>query len=167
MIEVELKAIVNDVQKIKKILESFAEVERPYQKKDIYFKKDDFIVRLREDIENIVTFKKKVIEDGVEVSEENEFVVGDPTVFIKFLHLSGFKEYYHKNKNGCSYKYDELTFDLSLVNNLGWYLEIEKLVGKKDDIENAKKQIMKMLKRVGLENNIESRTYEQLILNTK
>lgn len=164
MIEVELKAIVNDIHKTKKTLESFAEVERQYQKNDIYFKRDDFVVRIREDVQNIVTFKKKIIDNGIEVSEENEFTVDNASLFTKFLGLSGYKEYYRKNKSGCSYKYDGLNFDLSLVNNIGWFLEIEKLVKHNKDVDSAKEQIMKMLKRVGLEKCIESRTYEQLIL---
>lgn len=167
MIEVEIKARINDLENIKKKLEHNAKLKRQYNKNDVYFKKEDFIVRIREDQQYVVTFKTKKIEDCMEVSEENEFVIENENVFIKMLQVIGFKEYFRKVKTGAEYHTDSLNLDLSLVNNLGWFLEIEKLVEKTEDIGSAKKEIVNMLKKLNLEDDIEVRTYEQLILENK
>ena len=92
-IEVELKAKVDDPDRIRNTLNQIAQHVRSYEKKDTYFTRQGLsgsLFRIRHDAGVCtVTYKKKSREDGIEVNREYEFNVSDELEFIGFCDYLG------------------------------------------------------------------------------
>jgi len=88
-------------------------------------------------------------------------------MFIQMLTLAGFNSYYKKEKIGYSLKTVEgIVFDISNVNDIGKFLEIEKLV-EEDKIEETIKELKEIMISLGLsEDQIETKSYAKLILES-
>ncbi|MEW5818095.1 MAG: class IV adenylate cyclase, partial [Spirochaetota bacterium] len=133
-VEVELKAWVDDKARVENWLNENCTFIRSYEKDDIYFApEDDVIKRLsfrlrREGKDSIVTIKEKAIVAGLEENIETEFSVSDGDAFVGFVTALGFKSYVRKRKRGKEYLSGGLRIELSDVECLGTFIEVEKLL---------------------------------------
>jgi len=176
--EVELKAWVDDPQAVRSFLREHAEFRKSYVKEDTYFCKSSegvegrtqFRLR-REGDAAVVTYKERSREAGTEMNREYEFTVSDPQTFTYFADAVGYIPCIHKRKEGELFSWAETNVELSLVADLGWFVEIEHMVefgeeGENDEaaIAQANEKIRSILSQIGIgSERIEERYYIELL----
>lgn len=177
-IEVEVKAWVENPDSLKDLLEKQHTFEKEYLKDDIYFlppgaeileKAESFYFRLRtENGEHIITRKEKTVTDGIEVNQEQEFTVSDSSQFEDLMYKLGCSVLVRKKKKGWKYSSKTSILELSHVDNLGYFIEIEKIIEDEKDISRAREEVKELLEGLGVsEDKIESRSYTSLLLERK
>ena len=168
MFEVELKAFIPP-QKIKRILklvnEKFKFIKEEI-KEDIYYSNKEKLIRIRKfnTSEKIITFKVKSLEKDIEINKEIEFKVDNTDNFVYFLEQIDFTILYKKIKKSLIYKKRNINIEINEVENLGSFLEIEKIIYDKNKLSSAKTEIYAIIKELKLQNNIEKKPYFELIL---
>ncbi|NBB91485.1 MAG: class IV adenylate cyclase [Spirochaetes bacterium] len=180
MYEVELKAWVDDVTDLQMRLESQCTYLREFDKRDRYFTAPECSAdpgavpqrfRLRRDGEKLVcTYKQKDLGQSVEVNVEREFEVSDEDAFLGLVRRLGCTPFVDKHKEGRQYEYNGLTVELSVVQGLGSFLEIERLLGDDaSDVERASAgaEVRAALETFGVgAERIEARPYTQMLLDS-
>ncbi|MDR2444726.1 MAG: CYTH domain-containing protein [Spirochaetaceae bacterium] len=126
----------------------------------------------------LVTYKTKEVRGGIEVNDEKEFLLkaapnGIPAcddaavkAFEELLERLGLAHGMHKKKLGRSWKYGSIAVELSDVESLGCFLELEILAGDNDSetVELARKSLLGLLALIGInENRIETRYYNEML----
>lgn len=175
MLEVELKARLQDPVATEGRVRLFAKRVREFDKADSYWHGPEWRIargtkgfRLREDGgRNIVTYKTKRNEGGIEINRETEFEVSDPAAFIGFLERIGCEPFYEKRKKGVAYERDGYLIELVEVAGLGHFIEIERLLPGDDPeaIALALGGLKETLAMAGVpEADIEGRSYSELIV---
>ena len=202
MIEVELKAWIDDPVALEAALAARFRFAGDYRKEDVYYRLWPAAVRassagrgaeagqpptrapleFRLRIENataIVTAKEKRIDNGIEVNRETEFVVSDPAAFEAFARFLGATPFVRKVKVGRLYEVPtgEATdgsarvsrpthLELSAVDRLGTFLEIERLIESDDPaaVADARSEIRSLLVGLGINpSKIEPRYYIDML----
>jgi len=177
MLEIELKARVEDSSTVKKLLGVFMTYQGPIEKNDEYWSLPivasfiptvGFHLRLRlEPDQATVTFKEKTYTDNIEVNKEVEFGILDAEAFRKFLDKMSAKLIYRKRKSGTAWRDESgIVAELVQVDGLGEYLEVETLCEEDApiDVEAVKRNLMGVIERCGLSaSSIEPRPYSQLL----
>lgn len=175
MFEMELKAHVQEPEKVRERVAGFATYVRDFDKSDSYwhgpqwrFARGTKGFRLRSDGQRcIVTFKVKRNEGGIEINQETEFDVSDPQGFTALVERIGCEPFYRKHKIGSAYTYDGFTIELVRVEGLGDFIEIEKLLDSDDPelVAVILGGLKSILARAGVrESDIEGRGYSELLL---
>ena len=183
-IEIELKAWVQDPLELKKNLSSLAIFKGSFEKNDVYYNLEDprlisdssgYGVRVRKVTSgfkgiskeaNLVTYKSKEVRDGIEVNNEKEFEVPSASLFEEFLMALGLKERIRKKKKGFCFDYNGITAELTEVEGLGWFIELEMLLSAKDNekIENGRARLLDFLDQLEIpRESIESRSYSTML----
>ncbi|ACH94946.1 class IV adenylate cyclase [Borrelia recurrentis] len=169
MFEVELKAFIpkNRVKKIVKLANQKFQFIKEEIKNDIYYFNSKKIIRIRESniSKKIITFKIKSLEKDIEINKEIEFKVDKIDNFISFIKELDFKILYKKIKKSLIYKKDNLNIEVNEIQNLGFFLEIEKIIDNKNELNLAKQEIYKTIQDFKLQNNIEKKSYFELLSN--
>ncbi|GBE19461.1 MAG TPA: class IV adenylate cyclase [Candidatus Pacearchaeota archaeon] len=173
--EVETKARVEDVNKLKDRVRKIANFSKKEIKKDSYFglmegnyPKKKF--RIRHDGEKkIINFKKSMREYGdkfIVVKEEFEFRIKNPKPFLTFMMELGFKQWIKKTKESETYLYKKdkrLAIEINKIKHLGAFIEIEYLA-KKNEIKKAIKEIKGVLKELKIKpNHIDNTGYTKML----
>jgi adenylate cyclase class 2 len=178
--EIELKAWVDDPEKTRALIDSLAQSEGTYEKFDTYWRwsTDDpknpplgSGVRVRKEIRRgnttgIITFKNKEVRDGIEINDEREFEVSDTSVFEELLKRLGLSPWIEKHKTGQSWRAGRITVELSLVEKLGWFVELEILLDQQDSegVEAARTELVALLDRLGVpRDRLEERYYIEML----
>jgi adenylate cyclase class 2 len=183
--EIELKAHVKeyDVEAIKNKLLQLGVLKYSYTKSDEYWfaakEKMDLPasgVRVRKEIrqyENsctsqvIITYKTRERRGDIDVNLENEFEVTDAIPFERLLTRCGLqKKGVNKIKKGRYFVVDGINSELTFVEKLGWFLELEIIAC--DDALNttneATKRIYDLFTKVGItKNQYEPRYYTEML----
>ena len=196
MYEIELKAWVDDVPATENKLNEFAKYIGLTEKHDTYWRKKntEIGIRIRQETGKpiIATWKQKNLKDGnVEINTEREFVIGSTEftndtipndknaeslknaldTFESFLQTSDFEISLQKYKSTKTWHYqteefDLITIEISYVEFLGYFIEIEILCPTNDDatVEKAQSCLHLVLEKSGIsKDKIESRYYWQLL----
>ena len=196
MYEIELKAWVDDVPATENKINEFAKYIGLTEKHDTYWQKKNSEVRIRIRQETgkpiIATWKQKNLKDGsVEINTEREFVIGSTEftnetipnernaeslknaldTFESFLKTSDFQISLQKYKSTKTWHYQTeefnlITIEISYVEFLGYFIEIEILSEKNDDetISMAQNCLHETLQKCGIsKDRIETRYYWQLL----
>jgi len=182
--EIELKAHVRDSEALRKILSGKAELNGAFEKRDVYWFGPESstltVTKLRvrkekrsfaDGTENsvcLVTYKAKEEYHGIEINDELEFEVEPVEAFEAFLKKAGLKPGAGKTKRGWAFVKERITAELVEVDGLGWFIELEILVGAKDKSEETitktRKTLLAFLDDLGIEREaIESRFYLDLL----
>lgn len=103
-----------------------------------------------EDNNNILTFKQ--ILNDLEVIEF-ESLIGNPSEIAKMMPFLGFEEYVSISKIRMEGRLNNLSICLDKVDELGYFLEVEKIVEESKEREKAKKELQNFL--LSLEINLE------------
>ena len=133
----------------------------------------------------LVTYKTKEISDGIEINDEYEFTVSDAAPFEELLGRMGLRRTHHKEKKGWAWLVRQapeasqspaetpppdappILAELSLVEGLGWFLEIEIQLAAAADrqtIEECRRRLLALLKQLEIpEDKIESRPYTVML----
>ena len=167
MIEIELKARLEDKKNIIEILYKKARFAADYLKKDFYYSKANApSIRIREDKGDFfVTRKLKTISEGMEVNDELEFKISSADDFEKLLFELGYKKYFSKIKDGKRFEIGEYTIEVHSIAGLGDFIEIERLIPpeQKQNIQNIKSEELDLLVEFGIDiSQLEPRPYIEI-----
>lgn len=177
MVEIELKAWVDDWAAVEKALHSFMEYEGPVRKDDEVWsipliqpgpRSGDFRLRVRRQPgSTLVTVKDKSYRNGLEINHEVEFGVSDPKAFGSLLDMMSARRLYGKSKSGKSWSSGTGLFaELLKVEGLGDFLEVETMRDDGQDFDEGeiRADLVAVLARCGIPAaRIESRTYSQML----
>lgn len=108
-----------------------------------------------------LTYKRIADPGRNEEFDELEVEVSDFGTTVEILKRLGYKEDIVVRKRCLVYKLGNVTFELSEVEGLGGFLDIEVI---SDDAEKAKNVIWEVAEKLGLtERDVEPRLYQELI----
>ncbi|MFP4363500.1 MAG: class IV adenylate cyclase [Spirochaetia bacterium] len=172
--EIELKAWVDEPEKIIETLNERYRFIGEYEKSDIYYrapKQEEDIqpqdFRLRTEGQTYcVTYKDKKMDKGMEINDEMEFAISNPSPFTELMRRLGCTVFCKKRKIGKRYEDKGIIFELSWIENLGYFLEVEVILDHDGDetVGTTKQLIRDTLKSLGIpENKIEPRYYTDLL----
>lgn len=177
MVEIEIKAWVDDWASVEKALDSSMEYKGPVQKDDEVWsipliqpgpRSGDFRLRVRRQPgSTLITFKDKSYRNGLEINREVEFGVSDPEAFESLLSMMSARRLYGKSKRGKAWQSGEgLLAELLRVEGLGDFIEVETLreEGQDFDVDEIRAELSAVLEHCGIPaERIESKTYLQLL----
>lgn len=179
MTEIEIKARVEDPEAVERRVRAFARFEGETRKLDSYWKLASATdgggftkVRIRdENGKATVTYKRKETRGDVEVNDEREFSVSDRGAFESLITDLGFEPYIEKRKDTRLFSVETdsgfaVSIELSLVDRLGWFLELEILADEPDEktIALAEAALRETLARSGVgPDAIERRFYTEML----
>jgi len=171
-IEVETKAHIEDPESMRKKLRNIATFDHRFEKRDIYFAHPGSVktlFRLRhEDNVSTVTYKQKTREKGIEVNREHEFSVSDEQTFLGFCEYLGYIKYIEKHKTGDLFSYKQASIELTYVDDLGWFIEIECIVEDESEINTSREKIRSILSDLEIrDDRIEERYYVEMLMKKK
>jgi len=175
MIEVEVRARVDSLDDVRKILDNMgATLVKSSTQVDKVFGLDKFLdseckvfeggisARIREDDGRIkVQFKEisRTKGAGLELSSE----VGDMSLAVEFLEKLDFKECFTVRKKREKYSYDGFVICLDDVELLGTFIEVEKMVDSSDLKEKTKEDCIRLFEKIAPSSVIEERKYGDLM----
>jgi adenylate cyclase class 2 len=112
-----------------------------------------------------VTYKVKEVRDGMEINDEREFSVSDGPAFEELLCRLGLTKGIEKRKQGWSWNREGNTVELSEVEGLGWFVELEILTaGDAGDLSVARTRLLSLLREIKVpEDRIEARYYTEML----
>lgn len=172
--EIEVKVKLDDVGKLKKDIENLGatwsgikiQVDAYYKAKDdvtAVQKPGSFILRVRRDSKNKLTFKAFTDRRGV--WEEIETVIEDPDAMEKILEKSGFVNVLTLHKKRTSSKYQQFSLEIDEIEELGSFLEAE-IIG--EDGEKLQAEIKEFFLSLGLSpEKIDRRGYPEMIFEER
>lgn len=169
--EVEIKAWVGDLEGLRAQVAELYPHAGSYTKEDVYYRlvgsESGVEFRLRiEGGSSTVTAKRKSTVNGVEINEEMEFAVSDSEEFERFARYLGARIFAHKRKSGDRYRAGDATIELSHVERLGDFIEVERLVEgtAPQEIRSAEATVRSILKGFSItDDKIEPRYYIDLL----
>ena len=182
-IETEIKARIQDPQAVKNKLSVLGAYLYSYTKNDVYWifpLNPALRLRIRHQEKSfpdgtseqntVVTYKIREFHGEMEVNNENEFAVSNSTVFEKILSQLGMAAEIRKEKQGQAWKLSaentEILAELSMVKNLGHFLELEILNDSCDEqkLTQTCKLLLDQLEALGINRtSIETRSYSDLL----
>lgn len=173
--EVEMKAWVDDWPGLEAVIRQRCVFQRAFRKTDRYFRlrsplrrlvsRTRFRLRI-DDRATYVTYKDKRLRGSAEINLEREFAVDDTDAFVELASRLGFAEFYGKVKEGLRFAYDDLVVEISRVEGLGAFLEVEYLDENSDASVHglAADRISAFIADCGIDpSRIEPRPYQQLL----
>ncbi len=175
MTEIEIKARVGDPDAAERNIASFASFTGETRKRDTYWAGGNpaVKVRVREEGETVtVTYKRKELRGDTEVNDEREFTISDRSAFETFIGDAGFAKASYKEKKTKRWVWRgdnegaEIGIELSLVESLGWFIELEALADDpgEEEIARIRQGLFATLKRCGIEQSaIETRYYTEML----
>jgi len=184
MTEIELKAHISDPDAAEKAVLALPGAQKIGEtvKQDVYLRLEGSPVRVRLRDENdtiTLTYKRKETRNGLEVNDEQECTVSDRKTIEVLLADIGFKPFLTKIKRTRSFTVSgdcgnsgesvpAVTAEISLVEPLGWFLELEILLEETDPdektIEKSRKRLLQVLADCGVgEESIEHRYYSEML----
>ena len=175
--EVEVKAHVDDPLRVQTVIEALALISAPtpIDKDDWYFSTpgQQALFRLRREAGRVLfTRKRKRMDGDIEANEEFEFETdeGQFDRAVAFVTSLGYEVAAQKTKRGLSYSLawgdglGDLTIELCEVSTLGWFIEMEFVLEKRAQVEDAKRALGKALALLEIENSqIEGKPYLLLL----
>lgn len=117
-----------------------------------------------------INFKHKIsLIDHVHAKQETEFKVSNVSDFVSLLKDFGYKVWLRKTKESFVYEiHKHFHIEFNYVHGLGWFAEVEYLCAKREDIPHARKEVLRILNKLGLdEQAIVKDGYTKLIWNKK
>lgn len=167
-IEVELKAWVEDPQTLAARLSEVATAAGQTHRYDIYFRPSDRprpYLRLRIEGDTFtVTTKQRRFQNNMEINQELEYEASDPQVFCQFMETFDFIPFAVKRKHTDVYKAGRVTLELSHVEHLGHFIEIEILCTDESQVEAAQQELAHWMERLGIpDDSVEPTPYTRLL----
>lgn len=185
--EIELKAHVRDYEALRLILIEKSEYRMIFEKEDQYWfleKTPDFppfSLRMRRETRGLpdgtketltfATYKIKQVKDGIEINDEREFEIRSSSgpgeaEFEELLRRLRLKPGINKRKKGWSFLWEDITAELTEVEGLGWFIELELLAdnNREDTVALGREKLLNFLDKIGVERTaIESRFYSEML----
>jgi len=178
MTEIELKAHIDNPDSIEAALMALPGTRKTGQtvKNDVYLGLAGSPVRVRLRDENgthTLTYKRKEVRSDIEVNDEKETEVSNREAVHTLLADIGFEPFLNKTKQTRSFSVPygtdtTVTAEISLVEPLGWFLELEILLECTDpdeaSVSKARETLLAVLASCGVEQSaIENRYYSEML----
>ena len=180
MIEVEVKAKINDFNLVKKSLKEIdAKKSHIEHQEDSYFAspikdfaKTDEALRIREikinkKTKTVITYKGPKIDAKSKTREEIELGIEDPKKMERVFEHLGFKKVAKVIKKRTIYLLDEYIISLDEVEGLGPYMEIETDLEDGTNYEKELEKIFDIFKKLKITEGFERTSYLELLENKK
>ncbi len=168
-LEIEIKAYCDNIGDVKKkLVKMGAEYIKSEKESDCYFnhpEKDfgetDEALRIRTvDDNSVLTYKGPKISKKSKARIEKEVIVSDDDVSGEILLLLGFKVSGKVVKKRDYYTLNGIVICLDEVENLGSFVELEKMGS---DLEKIESELFALADKLGLD-RLERRSYLELVL---
>ena len=158
MIEVESKVSVKNPSIVRKKAEALGRYTGTEIKIDDYYTQEKTNHYPKESIRirkvngfHIANFKQRLsYEGGVHAKRELEYRVENIKEFLGLIKDFGFKKWVRKEKRCEIYQIKKnFHIELNHVKSLGWFAEIEYLVKNESSINLARKEVVKLMEKLG------------------
>lgn len=174
MIEIEIRAKITDLNKIKKQLQEMgAKFNGSKKQIDRIFGHKQFLDENKMIIEGGLSARIRTIDSNSalefkEISREKGGMeitanLSNANIGIEFLEKLGFEEAFTITKDREFYSLNDLEIALDNVEKLGQFIEVEKMINYTDNKEDAKKQCENFLKQLDKNLTVERRKYGDLM----
>jgi adenylate cyclase, class 2 len=180
MIEVEVKAKINDFNSMKeKLNEIGAEKTHIEHQEDIYFNspvrdfaKSDEALRIRKvscdgPFETFITYKGPKIDENSKTRKEIEVKIEDPYKVSEIFKYLNFTKTANVVKDRTIYKLDQYIISLDDVVGLEPYMEIEIDLEENTDFQEELNKIFEIFKKLDIITGFERTSYLELLENKK
>ena len=178
MIEVEVKAKIDNFEDIEKKLDELGAVKSKKEfQEDIYFNspvvdfaKTDEALRIRttkaQDKENIyMTYKGPKIDKDSKTRKEIEMGIEEAKKCSDIFEAIGFKKVRTVRKNRQYYTYENFEISLDDIEGLDPHMEIEVALEDGCDYSEAKESIFKLFEKLDITDGFERTSYLELLEN--
>lgn len=176
MIEVEVKASVNDFTAVKNELINIGAIRiKKEHQTDVYynaphkdFGKTDEALRIREIPKNgkkriILTYKGAKMDKVSKTRKEIEVDVSNTENTALILENLGFRRAATVKKDRDIYHLEKFIITLDTVYNVGNFVEIETEANEDEDTRESINEIFDIYKKLGIEEGFERRSYLELM----
>ncbi|WP_407382113.1 class IV adenylate cyclase [Methanobrevibacter sp.] len=176
MIEVEVKAKIENFQDMEKKLENIGALKSKKEfQEDIYFNSPivdfantDEALRIRTTRENeseniFITYKGPKIDSKSKTREEIEIAIEDSEKCSGIFQHLGFSMVRAVRKNRQYYKYENFEISLDDVEGLDPYMEIEIALDDGADYSDAQDKIFELFSKLGVDDGFERTSYLELL----
>ena len=176
MIEVEIRAKIKDIDYIKEHLDlinaqfvdNIEQVDRIFGHSKFLDKENKIIegglsARIRQVNNSSKLEFKEIIRQGG--GFEIEARLDNVDSGIELLEKLDFKEAFVISKIRDVYKYNDFEIAIDQVEHLGNFIEIEKMVGSKEEIDKARGDCLELLQQISSEAEITNEKYGDMMQN--
>ncbi len=176
MIEVEVKAKIENFDDMKKKLENLGAIKSKKEfQEDIYFNSPivdfantDEALRIRTTKENektniFITYKGPKIDSKSKTRKEIEIAIEDSEKCSDIFQNLGFTKVRAVRKNRQYYTYKNFEISLDDVEGLNPYMEIEISLEDGNDYSEAQEKIFELFSKLGIEDGFERTSYLELL----
>ena len=118
----------------------------------------------------VTNFKKRLsYKNGVYAKQEIEHLTKDIKNLMRVMSVLGFRKWLRKEKKCEIYKIKKhFQIEINYVKNLGWFAEIEYLVKNISQINSARQEVRKIIKKLGFsEKDAIKSGYTKMLWNKK
>ena len=172
MIEVEAKSKIINPERFRVVAQKIGRYKGKERKIDDYYTLErgksypqkSLRIRKRGNLYE-VNFKKRISYlNGVYAKKETEFKVSDISAFIALINDFGFKKWLTREKYTEIYEIKKnFHIEINHLKKLGWFIEVEYLCNLKD-VSDARKEVLKIIKNLGLkEKDLVKEGYTKLL----
>ncbi len=176
-IEVEVKYQVDDLEDIEyQLMEWNAKLVEMVIQRDHYFNhpsrdfaKTDEAFRIREEGKEVyLTYKGPKFDEKSKTRKEIEIKISNIEQMSEILDSLGFRKVLVLSKERKIYVLDDIQWCLDLFDSLGSYIELEKIVDTKEEVDSTLADIFLAVEKLGLKpkENI-TKSYMELLLEKK
>ena len=174
MIEVEVKAKIDDFKEMEEKLENIGAVKSKTEfQEDIYFAspivdfaETDEALRIRTTNNNtFITYKGPKLNDKAKTRKEVEMTIENSEKATDIFTEIGFREVRTVRKNRQYYTYENFEISLDDVEGLSPYMEIEIALDDSEDYSQAQDEIFKLFEKLGITDGFERTSYLELLEN--
>ena len=174
MIEVEVKAKIDDFKEMEEKLENIGAAKSKTEfQEDIYFAspivdfaQTDEALRIRTTNNNtFITYKGPKLNDKAKTRKEVEMTIENSEKATDIFTEIGFREVRTVRKNRQYYTYENFEISLDDVEGLNPYMEIEIALDDSEDYSQAQDEIFKLFEKLGITDGFERTSYLELLEN--
>ena len=174
MIEVEVKAKIDDFKEMEEKLENIGAVKSKTEfQEDIYFAspivdfaQTDEALRIRTTNNNtFITYKGPKLNDKAKTRKEVEMTIENSEKATDIFTEIGFREVRTVRKNRQYYTYENFEISLDDVEGLNPYMEIEIALDDSEDYSQVQNEIFKLFEKLGITDGFERTSYLELLEN--
>ncbi len=176
MIEVEIRAKIKDVGSIKESLNKMGiqfiknvkQIDRifghpKFLDKENKIIKGGLVVRIREINDSCNLEFKEIVRQGG--GFEIKAKLDNVDFGIELLEKLDFNEAFVISKTRDAYKYNDFEIAIDQVEQLGDFIEIEKVVSSREKIDKAREDCVKLLEQISPEAEITNEKYGDMMQN--
>ena len=174
MIEVEVKAKIDDFKEMEEKLENIGAAKSKTEfQEDIYFAspivdfaQTDEALRIRTtNNDTFITYKGPKLNDKAKTRKEVEMTIENSEKAADIFKEIGFMEVRTVRKNRQYYTYENFEISLDDVEGLNPYMEIEIALDDSEDYSQAQDEIFKLFEKLGITDGFERTSYLELLEN--